>query len=85
MLSWCDFLAGCIGGCAGVMVGHPLDTLKVGVLPIPHRPLLPAVRDLTRDVRWSSYDVSVLKLCNASFRGKCALGSSDFPRSLCFM
>jgi hypothetical protein len=36
MLSWCDFLAGCIGGCAGVMVGHPLDTLKVSVLPIPH-------------------------------------------------
>ena len=29
MLSWCDFLAGYIGGCAGVIVGHPLDTLKV--------------------------------------------------------
>ncbi len=40
MLSWCDFLAGCIGGCAGVMVGHPLDTLKVSVLPI--YPLAPA-------------------------------------------
>ncbi|XP_005178048.1 mitochondrial basic amino acids transporter [Musca domestica] len=24
-----DFLAGCIGGCAGVLVGHPLDTVKV--------------------------------------------------------
>jgi solute carrier family 25 carnitine/acylcarnitine transporter 20/29 len=24
-----DFLAGCIGGCAGVIVGHPLDTVKV--------------------------------------------------------
>jgi hypothetical protein len=71
MLSWCDFLAGCIGGCAGVMVGHPLDTLKVSVLPIPHWPL-PAVRDLTRDGRWSTYDVSVLKLSNNSFRGKCA-------------
>lgn len=24
-----DFFAGCVGGCAGVLVGHPLDTIKV--------------------------------------------------------
>ncbi|XP_014244598.1 mitochondrial basic amino acids transporter-like isoform X2 [Cimex lectularius] len=24
-----DFVAGCIGGCAGVIVGHPLDTIKI--------------------------------------------------------
>ncbi|XP_066145323.1 mitochondrial basic amino acids transporter-like [Euwallacea fornicatus] len=24
-----DFIAGCLGGCAGVIVGHPLDTVKV--------------------------------------------------------
>ncbi|XP_077272066.1 mitochondrial basic amino acids transporter isoform X1 [Temnothorax americanus] len=24
-----DFLAGCLGGCAGIMVGYPLDTVKV--------------------------------------------------------
>uniref|UniRef100_W8AX36 Mitochondrial basic amino acids transporter n=1 Tax=Ceratitis capitata TaxID=7213 RepID=W8AX36_CERCA len=24
-----DFVAGCVGGCAGVLVGHPLDTVKV--------------------------------------------------------
>jgi hypothetical protein len=36
----------------------------------PHTP--PAVRDLTCDGRWSTYDVSVLKLSNVSFRGKCA-------------
>ncbi|XP_003743595.1 mitochondrial basic amino acids transporter [Galendromus occidentalis] len=24
-----DFVAGCIGGCAGVLVGHPFDTVKV--------------------------------------------------------
>jgi hypothetical protein len=30
------------------------------------------VRDLTRDGRWSTYDVSVLKLSNVSFWGKCA-------------
>jgi len=24
-----DFAAGCVGGCAGVIVGHPLDTVKV--------------------------------------------------------
>ncbi len=33
---------------------------------------LPAVRDLTRDGRLSTYDVSVLKLSNVSLRGKCA-------------
>jgi hypothetical protein len=39
-------------------------------------PLL-AVRDLTCDGRWSSYDVSVLKLSNVSFKGKCArMGST---------
>jgi hypothetical protein len=43
---------------------------------IPHWPL-PAVRDLTRDGRWSTYDVSVLKLPNVSFRGKYArMGNS---------
>ncbi|KAJ2942582.1 hypothetical protein O0L34_g2049 [Tuta absoluta] len=26
-----DFVAGCIGGCAGIIAGHPLDTLKVHV------------------------------------------------------
>ncbi len=33
-----------------------------------------AVRDLTRDGRWSTrtYDVSVLKLYNVSFQGRCA-------------
>jgi hypothetical protein len=30
---------------------------------------LPAVRDFTREGRWSTYDVSVLKLYNVSFRG----------------
>ncbi|XP_026667320.1 LOW QUALITY PROTEIN: mitochondrial basic amino acids transporter-like [Ceratina calcarata] len=24
-----DFFAGCLGGCAGIMVGYPLDTIKV--------------------------------------------------------
>jgi hypothetical protein len=33
---------------------------------------LPAVRDLTRDGRLSTYDGSVLKLSMVSFRGKCA-------------
>ncbi len=33
---------------------------------------LPAMRDLTRDGRWSTYNVSVLKLYNVSFRGRCA-------------
>lgn len=27
-----DFVAGCIGGAAGVLVGHPFDTVKVGFL-----------------------------------------------------
>jgi hypothetical protein len=33
---------------------------------------LPAVRDFTCDGRWSTYDVSVLKLYNVSFWGRCA-------------
>ena len=32
----CDFVAGCIGGSAGVAVGHPLDTLKAGTLQYMH-------------------------------------------------
>ncbi|EZA52627.1 hypothetical protein DMN91_001677 [Ooceraea biroi] len=29
-MSWSlDFIAGCLGGCAGIMVGYPLDTVKV--------------------------------------------------------
>ncbi|XP_042228003.1 solute carrier family 25 member 48-like isoform X2 [Homarus americanus] len=26
---WCDFVAGWIGGCAGLLVGQPMDTIKV--------------------------------------------------------
>ncbi len=38
-----------------------------------HTPLaLPAVRNLTRDGRLSTYDESVLKLSKVSSRGKCA-------------
>jgi hypothetical protein len=44
---------------------------------ITHWPL-PAVRDyLTRGGRWSTYDVSVSKLSNVSFRARCArMGNS---------
>jgi hypothetical protein len=38
---------------------------------INHWPL-PAVSDLTRDDRLSTYDESVLKMSKVSFRGKCA-------------
>ena len=27
---WCDFAAGWVGGCAGIIVGQPFDTMKVG-------------------------------------------------------
>ncbi|EEB15076.1 mitochondrial carnitine/acylcarnitine carrier protein CACL, putative [Pediculus humanus corporis] len=26
-----DFVAGCFGGCAGILVGHPLDTIKIRI------------------------------------------------------
>ncbi|XP_072744149.1 mitochondrial basic amino acids transporter [Anoplolepis gracilipes] len=29
MTSLLDFFAGCLGGCTGIMVGYPLDTIKV--------------------------------------------------------
>ncbi len=41
------------------------------VVSIPQWPMS-AVRDITRDGRWSTYDVRVLKLANVPFRGKCA-------------
>lgn len=28
MITYCDFLAGCIGGACGTLIGHPLDTVK---------------------------------------------------------
>ena len=28
-MSWCDFIAGWVGGSAGLVCGHPLDTVKV--------------------------------------------------------
>jgi hypothetical protein len=41
------------------------------LLSMPHWPL-PAVRNLARDGRLSTYDESVLKLSKVSFWGKCA-------------
>ncbi|XP_033209402.1 mitochondrial basic amino acids transporter-like [Belonocnema kinseyi] len=32
-----DFAAGCLGGCAGIMVGYPLDTIKVHIQTQDHR------------------------------------------------
>ncbi len=45
---------------------------SVYIVSIMYHWPLPAVRDLTRDGRLSTYDVSVLKLSNVSFREKCA-------------
>ena len=28
-MSWCDFIAGWVGGSAGLVCGHPMDTVKV--------------------------------------------------------
>nr|XP_058912364.1 uncharacterized protein LOC131752222 [Kogia breviceps] len=35
-----DFLAGCAGGVAGVLVGHPFDTVKMSVSLTPERALV---------------------------------------------
>ncbi|XP_043277027.1 mitochondrial basic amino acids transporter [Venturia canescens] len=32
-----DFVAGCLGGCAGLMMGYPLDTIKVHIQTQDHR------------------------------------------------
>ncbi|KAF7494952.1 Mitochondrial basic amino acids transporter [Sarcoptes scabiei] len=37
MISSADFVSGFFGGVAGVLVGHPLDTIKVIVQTSPHR------------------------------------------------
>ncbi|XP_014673341.1 PREDICTED: mitochondrial basic amino acids transporter-like [Priapulus caudatus] len=35
-----DFVAGCLGGCAGTLIGHPFDTVKVRLqLQSQHKPL----------------------------------------------
>ncbi|XP_077286084.1 mitochondrial basic amino acids transporter-like [Arctopsyche grandis] len=42
-----DFVAGCIGGCAGVVVGHPLDTIKVLMqVEKKHTGIVSCVRDV---------------------------------------
>jgi hypothetical protein len=52
-----------------------VDGQGIGGLTIPHWPL-PAVRDLTCDRRWSTYDVSVLKPSSVSFRGCVRMGNT---------
>ncbi len=47
------------------------NTVSDQIQTIPHWPL-PAVRDLTRDGRLSTYDESVLVLSKVSCQGKCA-------------
>lgn len=32
-----DFVAGCLGGCAGILVGYPLDTVKIHMQTQNHR------------------------------------------------
>lgn len=32
-----DFVAGCLGGCAGILVGYPLDTVKIHMQTQDHR------------------------------------------------
>jgi hypothetical protein len=54
-----------------VSTAIPYSTCGEFVGLIPHW-ALPAVRDLTRDGRLSTYDESVLKLSKVSFREKCA-------------
>jgi len=45
---WCDFVAGWLGGSAGIVVGHPADTVKVVQQAGGQRGILPTVRDLWR-------------------------------------
>ncbi|XP_076033532.1 solute carrier family 25 member 45-like isoform X2 [Oratosquilla oratoria] len=33
---WCDFVAGWIGGCTGLLAGHPMDTIKVRQQAVTH-------------------------------------------------
>lgn len=44
-----DFAAGCVGGAAGVLVGHPFDTVKVGVFFLPPHYLLMLGNDTIQD------------------------------------
>lgn len=46
-----DFVAGCLGGCAGVVVGYPFDTVKVHLQTQDHRnPLYKGTLDCFRKI-----------------------------------
>lgn len=46
-----DFAAGCLGGCAGVVVGYPFDTIKVHLQTQDHRnPLYKGTLDCFRKI-----------------------------------
>ena len=47
-MSWWDFTAGWVGGSAGVMAGHPLDTVKVRQQALARAGMLEVVRDTAR-------------------------------------
>ena len=46
-----EFLAGWIGGCCGILIGHPFDTLKVRQQALNHNSILETFRDCVKKVR----------------------------------
>ena len=47
-MSGCDFTAGWIGGCAGLIAGHPVDTVKVRQQALARARMVDVFRDTAR-------------------------------------
>ncbi|XP_031617145.1 mitochondrial basic amino acids transporter [Contarinia nasturtii] len=58
-MSAVDFVAGCLGGCAGLLVGHPFDTVKVHM----------QTQDVKNPKYRGSFDCLKSLMAKESFRG----------------
>ena len=47
-----EFAAGWIGGCCGLLLGHPFDTLKVRQQALNQKSILYTFRDCVKNVRY---------------------------------
>lgn len=55
MASPIDFLSGCVGGAAGVIIGHPFDTVKVIMQTSQqHISAMSVIRNCSVDIFFSS-------------------------------
>jgi len=70
-----EFVAGWVGGCSGLLLGHPFDTLKVRQQALNHKSIIFTVQDCVKQdglkslMRGLSYPVYTVGAINAIFFG----------------